>query len=81
MSVFAEILREEMQARGWTEEDVAQRMGPESQPGLNRILLGLCLHVDEAHLDQETAAKLGLAFGMPKTFFLTLDQQRREDTR
>ena len=81
MSVFAKIVQEEMQARGWTADDVARRMGPESHPGLNHLLLGLCLYVDEAPLDPETAAKLGLAFGMPQAFFLTLDQQSREDTR
>ena len=72
MSMFAEILQEEMDARGWSEDEVARRMGPEIGPGENSCLIGLCLYVDEANLDPYTATKLALAFGTSAQFWLNL---------
>jgi len=75
--MFTEIVQHEMDARGWSEDDVAQRMGPEIGPGEHSCLIGLCLYVDAATLDPYTAAKLALAFGTSAQFWLNLSVNPR----
>lgn len=68
-------IQEEMDARGWSEEDVARRMGDQRAYGMNMLCLGFILHVHDRNLilDRETAEGLSLAFGVSAELFLNLD--------
>lgn len=70
-------LAEEMEARGWTSRDVARRMGEteESKIALDELVVDLILHVHDkgARVGDDTAKKLGLAFGVEPQFFLNLE--------
>lgn len=76
----ASYITEEMAARGWSELDVAIRMG-----GLTVDLLSLqfALHVDDPELEmgQETAEGLARAFGNSAEFWLETDRQWRQRGR
>ena len=79
-------LAEEMTERGWTAKDVAERMGGASHK--ERIIDGLTVMAicgeillpdDEgSEIGEETAAKLGKAFGTSAEFWLSLDRAWRE---
>lgn len=68
-------IQEEMDARGWSEEDVALRMGGRREFDYNLLCLGLMLHVHDKRLilDLETAEGLGRAFDVSPELFLNLD--------
>lgn len=68
----------EMEARGWTSEDVARRM-----PGdflVNMCCVDMILNVHDTNLllDAETAAGLAAAFGVSAQYFLNLDAMWRK---
>lgn len=79
-------LKEEMLARKWTAEDVAEKMGGVSHKeriidGL--VVMAICGEIilqDDAdqEIGEETAAKLGKAFGTSAEFWLNLDRAWRE---
>ena len=84
-SVF---IREELEARGWTMDTLAVRMGPES--GVNRLSMDLYFEVGPTEpsflLGNLTAKQLGKAFGVSPDFFLNLhrawlDAQHQEAVR
>lgn len=78
-----EFIEGEMNARGWTAEDVANRMGDDGSPkqrSVNLLLVHMLIEVRDTGLilDQESAAKFGLAFGVSPQFFLNLDAMWRK---
>ena len=73
-----EFIEEEMRARGWTANDVAERMGDDGslrQRSINLLLVHMLVEVRDTGMivDEESAAKLGRAFGTSPQFFLNLD--------
>lgn len=74
-----EFLKDEMDARGWTAEDVARRMGGDD-PRVDLLCVELTIHVDDPGLllDETTSEKLGRAFGVSPKFFSRLDQAYRQ---
>lgn len=75
-----EYIEDEMAARGWTDEDLASRMGGRDY-AMNLLCLRLILSVRDTHLilDAETAKGLGRAFGTSFQFWLNLDAAWRRD--
>lgn len=72
-----EFIREEMDARGWSAEDLAERFGGDY--AIDLLVVNLCLHVHDTSLilGRNTAEKLGRAFGVSPEFFLNLDTMWR----
>lgn len=77
-------LLEEMEARGWSVRDVAERMGGQELV-INELLVEQIIgetymlpNDAECELDPETAAKLARAFGTSAEFWLNLDRYYRE---
>lgn len=70
-----EYIEDEMKARGWDEEAVAERMGGVRDYGMNLLCLQMLLAVRDTGLilDPETAAGLSRAFGVSAQYFLNLD--------
>ena len=70
---LAEYLVEEMDARGWTTVDVAERMETCRGYGLNKMILDLIIAVtptkDSCLIDDETFAGLARAFGTSPDLF------------
>lgn len=71
-------VREEMDARGWSNHDVARRMGGDFN--LNLATLSFLFWADDPdlYLGEETAAQLEVAFGIAKENWLRLDAAWRE---
>lgn len=69
----AEFILEEMNARGWELDDVAARMGGNSE--MNVLALGLYLttRLPGMRLGDKTAAGLGRAFDVDGRYFLNLE--------
>jgi HTH-type transcriptional regulator/antitoxin HigA len=77
-----EFIADEMQARGWTHEDVAARMG--GAEGKERLIDALTVQAiceqwvfpddPNPEIGPETAAKLGRAFDADPEYFLNLDR-------
>jgi HTH-type transcriptional regulator / antitoxin HigA len=61
-----EFIRDELEARGWTQGDLAKIMG-RPEPGINLIIN------DKRGITPETAVELGGAFGTSPEFWLNLD--------
>lgn len=68
---------EEMQARGWSPQELAERLGAGEDGGLNA--LGWCLYFAAndpgVRLGEESAADLARVFGTSAEFWLELEQQ------
>lgn len=72
-------VREECEARGWSFDDLARRMGAKTLNALNVDRLALdvmeaCSYMRGVCLDQKMADSLSLAFGVSAQFFLALDE-------
>jgi HTH-type transcriptional regulator / antitoxin HigA len=69
-----EYLEEEMEERGWSSRDVAERMG--GDVSVNECAVDLILNVSEMRglrLGKETAEGLARAFGTSAQFWTNLD--------
>lgn len=79
---LASYLWEEMQARGWTTDDVAKRMGDADEKGLtvNLGTLAILMSVqkDNCLLDDLTVSKLAHAFDVSAELFRNLDTTWRK---
>lgn len=73
-------IQEELDARGWTLDILAMRMGPEF--GFNRLSLDMYFDVGPTEpnllLGDVTSKQLGRAFNVSSEFFLKLHQRWRE---
>jgi len=65
-----EYIRDELEARGWTQENLAQIMG-RPQAAINLIIN------DKRGITPETAVELGGAFGTTPDFWLNLDAMHK----
>lgn len=72
-----EFIEEELQAREWSRDELARRMGDDYDK--NRLLVDLIMDVRDVrmNLDSETAGKLAVAFGVSPQFFINLHEQWR----
>lgn len=68
-----EFIQDELDARGWTTDDLAVRMGGDA--AMNKLTVDLLIHVPDKNmiLDTETAEGLSRAFGVSAQFFLNID--------
>ena len=69
---MASFMAEEMEARGWTAVDVAQRMPGDYEK--NALIVNLLLVVNKENLiiDSVECSRLGEAFGVDGEYFLNL---------
>ena len=77
---LAEILGDEMEARGWTTDDVAIQMGgDEDEIAKNMLIVMLLLSVQKEGLviGDKTLAGLTRAFDVDTAFFLNIDNAWR----
>ena len=72
-------VQDEMDARGWDEEEMARQMGPERDKNL--LLIGMILHVQDRNLmlDQNTATRIARAFGTSPDVWVRLDKAWRAE--
>ena len=72
----SEYIRDEMDARGWSQTELARRMGGDLTMNLVALELYLGIGPDNPgiRLGLDTAAQLGLAFGVSAEYFLNLEQ-------
>ena len=74
-------IREEMEARGWDISRLAVEMGDIARPALdiNFLTVELLLNIadPDCRLGQETADKLGRAFGVSGKMFTAIDESYR----
>lgn len=79
---LAQFVCEEMEARGWTSDDVAIRMGykTDEEYGLDLFSFGLLMSVQEDGLlvGDELFRKLALAFDVSEEYFRNLDATWRK---
>lgn len=73
---LAEALGDEMEARGWTTDDVAARMGPDPHNYAIAPLL-LCVSSDELKMTDDVFAGLSRAFDVSEQFFRNCDAMWR----
>lgn len=71
-------IKEEMDARGWTQEDLARRLGDPFDVAMCTLELILHVHDPRVLLGVKTAQALGEAFGVSADLFLNLDKSWRE---
>jgi len=73
----SEYIEEEMNARGWSVEDLARRMG--GNYGVTVLSLQLLFAVQDTHLmlGEKTAKGLARAFGTSEALWTNLDAQWR----
>jgi HTH-type transcriptional regulator/antitoxin HigA len=71
-----EFIRKEMDARGWTDDDLHARLGDDP---VAHCAVDLILHVADKDLilDASTAGALGRAFDVSPQFFINLDRAWR----
>ena len=69
------ILQDELTARGWTLGDLAYRMGPESEYGINRLKLDLIWSVHDVRCfaGDSTLGKISTALGVPFEYLKNLE--------
>lgn len=72
-------LKEEMLARGWTEEDLHDQIFRTGGTDIDCCAVDFCLHVDDKNLilDAKTAEALARAFGTSPEFWINLDCEWR----
>lgn len=70
---LAQYVAEEMEARGWTANDVAARMGGDYATNAFVVDLLLAVHEDKLIVDDDTFAGLSRAFGVSEQYFRNLD--------
>lgn len=73
----SEFIVEEMEARGWDRDRLAQEMGGDF--GVSRYVVDLILELrrKDMHLGDKTCAKLARAFGTSAEFWFNLDDAWR----
>lgn len=76
---LASFLAEEMDARGWTCVDVAERMPGEYAINIGIINLMLAVQDDRLLLTEGCAEALATAFGSSADYFIKLDRSWREN--
>lgn len=71
-------IAEELEARGWSDVDLARRMGGDN-PAVDLLCVQMLLAVHDPNLilDESTARKLARAFGTSHELFLNLDAYYR----
>lgn len=82
------LIREEMDARGWTLDDLATQMVAKRDWGITRLALDIyfaCKDEPNCRLGEHMADALAAAFGVDGDFFRNLEAQwlasaRREET-
>lgn len=78
---LAEMLWDEMQARGWTTDDVAARMPADSdrEAGMNllRFMLVMAVQRDGCTIGNDMFEKLAAAFGISEQYLRNLDDTWR----
>lgn len=73
-----EFVREEMEARGWNEDDLALRMGSIEDFSINRLVVAMILEMEPQKgllIGYDGADGLARAFGTSSEFWLNLDRQ------
>jgi len=75
-----EYLEEELQARGWSVEELAERMGGERDYAVNLLSAMMLIAVHDTHLilDRETAEGFARALGTSPEVWLNLDAHWRQ---
>ena len=68
-------MAEEMEARGWTAVDVAQRMPGDYRRNIFVVNLLLAVHKESLIIDELECARLGEAFGVDGGYFMNLHRQ------
>ena len=83
MNQLQRFIEAELDRRVWTDEDIAQRMGPEPMPGFHLFIVTMCRQMDdpEMWIDLVTASYLGLALGHPANHLMALQQTQYEEVR
>jgi hypothetical protein len=79
---LAELLCDEMQARGWTTEDVAMAAGgtaDEFAKNLLAIDLIMCVHKDKLLIGDRLFGVLARAFDVNEDFFRNIDKAWRDN--
>ena len=73
----SQFVQDELDARGWTTADLAQRMGGDL--GINQLSIELMIAVDDKNflMARETAEGLARAFGTSVEFWENLDRAWR----
>jgi len=74
-----EYIADEIEARGWTRRDLAERMGGDVAVNLLTLDLLIDLPSLESTLGQETADALSLAFGTSSVLWMKLDASWRAE--
>jgi len=73
-----DFVREEMEARDWDIDELALRMGPREEFGINRLVLGFLLEMEPQKgllIGVGGSKALARAFGTSDEFWLNLDRQ------
>lgn len=71
-------VREELEARNWSLDDLALRMGPQEEFGINRLVVGLLMEMEPQKgllIGYDGARSLAKAFGTSEEFWVNLDRQ------
>ena len=78
---LAEFLADELDARGWTAIDVADRMSDKRSRFKNGMIINMMLSIDCQKLvpDDSLYAELDTAFGVSKGFFCRLIESIKAD--
>jgi hypothetical protein len=78
---LAELLSDEMIARGWTTDDVAARMGGDEEQFTRDLLalnLIMCVHKDSLLIGDRLFDALTRAFDVDQMFFRNIDAEWRK---
>lgn len=78
---LAELLSDELQARGWRTQDVALRMGGTAEHMANNLLaldLVMCVHDDKLLVGDKLFDGLAKAFDVDPQFFRNIDASWRK---
>ena len=81
---LAELLSDEIIARGWTTDDVAARMGGSVEDCARNLLainLIMCVHDDKLLIGDRLFADLTEVFGVDPMFFRNIDAAWRENPK
>lgn len=78
---LAELLSDELVARGWTTDDVALRMGGDEKQFIKDLLainLIMCVHKDKLLIGDRLFDGLTRVFGVDPMFFRNIDAEWRK---
>ena len=74
---FSDFIKEEMDERGWSIQELAIRMHWK-EIGLDILALEFLMACPDVTLDDESAGRMALAFGVSKEFLVNLDKSCRQ---